>query len=50
VDPKVLEELFRENSGMGLRILGNLANRLKKAYEIIEKFGEEKPLAEVIQS
>jgi CRP-like cAMP-binding protein len=45
VDPKVLDELFRENSGMGLRILGNLANRLKKAYEIIEKFGEEKSLA-----
>jgi CRP-like cAMP-binding protein len=41
VDPKVLEELFRENSGMGLRILGNLANRLKKAYELIERLGEE---------
>lgn len=45
VDPKVLEELFREKSGMGLRILGNLANRLKKAYAIIEKLGEEKASA-----
>lgn len=45
VDPKVLEELFHENSRMGVRILGNLANRLRKTYEIIEKLGEEKALA-----
>jgi len=53
VDPKVLEELFRENTEMSIRILGNLANRLKKAYEIIEKLGEEKALAsgkEVVSS
>jgi len=53
VDPKVLEELFRENTGMSIRILGNLANRLKKAYGIIEKLGEEKALAsgkEVVSS
>lgn len=44
VDPGVLEELFREHAKMGARILGNLAQRLKKAYEIIEKLGEEKSL------
>lgn len=36
VQPEILESLFRGNSGMGLKVLGNLASRLKKAYEIIE--------------
>ncbi len=45
VDPKVLEDLFRENGKMGIRILANMASRLKKAYEIIEKLGEEKTSA-----
>ena len=41
VEPEVLDRLFRGNSGMGLKVLGNLASRLKKAYEIIEKLMEE---------
>lgn len=36
VQPEVLETLFRGTSGMGLKVLGNLAGRLKKAYGIIE--------------
>ena len=36
IQPEVLESLFRGTSGMGLKVLGNLASRLKKAYEIIE--------------
>jgi len=50
VDPKVLDALSRENSGMDPRIPGNLATRLKKGHEIIEKFGREKPTGEVMQS
>jgi hypothetical protein len=34
--------LFRGTSGMGLKVLGNLASRLKKAYEIIEGLIEER--------
>jgi len=41
IQPEVLDTLFRENSGMGLKILGNLALRLRKAYEIIEGLIEE---------
>jgi len=36
VQPEVLEGLFRKVSGMSLKILGHLAGRLEKAYEIIE--------------
>jgi len=36
IQPEILETLFYGNSGMGLKVLGNLASRLKKAYEIIE--------------
>ncbi len=42
VQPDVLDTLFREKSGMGLKVLGNLASRLKKAYQIIEKLIEER--------
>jgi len=42
VQPEVLDILFRENSGMGLKVLGNLASRLKKAYEIIEGLVKER--------
>ena len=35
VQPDVLDELFRHKAGLGLKVLGNLASRLKKAYEII---------------
>jgi len=41
IQPEVLDILFRENSGMGLKVLGNLASRLNKAYEIIEGLIEE---------
>jgi CRP/FNR family cyclic AMP-dependent transcriptional regulator len=36
VEPPVLENLFRETSGMGIKVVGNLAGRLRKAYAIIE--------------
>jgi hypothetical protein len=42
VQPEVLEGLFHGNSGMGLKVLGNLASRLKKAYEIIEGLIQER--------
>jgi len=42
VDPEVLEELFRGKGGMGIKVLGNLASRLRKAYEIIGKLVEER--------
>ena len=42
VQPEVLESLFRGTSGMGLRVLGNLASRLRKAYGIIEELIQER--------
>ena len=42
VDPDVLEEMFRERGGLEIKFLGNLASRLKKAYEIIGQMVEEK--------
>ena len=42
VEPEVLEELFRDKGGMGIKVLGNLASRLRKAYEIIGKLAEER--------
>ena len=41
VEPEMLDHLFRETSGMGVKILGNLASRLQKAYGIIERLTEE---------
>ena len=35
VPPEALDDLFRHKPGLGLKILGNLASRLRKAYEII---------------
>jgi CRP/FNR family cyclic AMP-dependent transcriptional regulator len=40
VEPEVLEELFREKSGLGIKILGNLASRLRRAYDIIGRLAE----------
>jgi CRP/FNR family transcriptional regulator, cyclic AMP receptor protein len=37
IQPPVLEELFRGNPGMSMKIIANLASRLRKAYEIIEE-------------
>ncbi len=42
VDADLLENLFRGNAGMGLKVVGNLAGRLRKAYEIIEKLMAER--------
>lgn len=42
VGSEVLDELFREKSGMGLKVLGNLASRLRRAYEIIASLVEER--------
>jgi CRP/FNR family cyclic AMP-dependent transcriptional regulator len=42
VQPEVLDGLFRETNGLGLKILGNLASRLRKAYGIIERLIEER--------
>jgi CRP/FNR family cyclic AMP-dependent transcriptional regulator len=42
IQPDVLESLFQGTSGMGLKVLGHLASRLKKAYEIIEGLIEER--------
>ena len=42
VQPEILEGLFRETNGLGLKILGNLASRLRKAYTIIERLIEER--------
>ncbi len=41
VQPDLLEELIRENVGLGLKLMGNMASRLKKTYEIIENLIEE---------
>jgi hypothetical protein len=41
-----LDSLFRGTSGIGLKVVANLAARLKKAYEIIEKMiAERQPVA-----
>jgi CRP-like cAMP-binding protein len=45
VEQEVLEELFREKSGLGLKVLGNMASRLRKAYEIIGQLVEERQRA-----
>jgi CRP/FNR family transcriptional regulator, cyclic AMP receptor protein len=42
VEPEVLEELFREKDGLGIKVLGNLASRLKKSYEVIRRLVEER--------
>jgi CRP-like cAMP-binding protein len=42
VDPDVLDELFLKKTGLGIKVLGNLASRLKKAYEIIAFLVEER--------
>ena len=39
VQPEVLDELFRQKDGLGLKVLGNLASRLRKAYEMIGSAG-----------
>jgi len=41
VEPEVLEKLFREKNGLGIKILGNLAFRLRKAYDIISRLAQE---------
>jgi len=47
VQPEFLDSLFRGTSGVGMKIVANLAARLKKAYEIIEKLAAERqPVAE----
>ena len=35
IQPEVLEELFRSHSELGMKILAQMASRLKKAYETI---------------
>ena len=42
VQPELLDRLFRDTQDMGLKVLGNLASRLKRAYKIIEELIEEK--------
>ena len=37
VQPEVLDSLFRGPSNIGIKVVGNLAARLRKAYEIIER-------------
>ena len=37
VQPEVLDSLFRGTSNIGIKVVGNLAARLRKAYEIIER-------------
>ncbi len=37
IRPEVLDSLFRGAPDIGIKVVGNLAGRLKKAYEIIEK-------------
>lgn len=37
IEAEVLEGLFREKSDIGLKIIGHLASRLRKAYGIIEE-------------
>jgi len=47
VQPEVLDSLFRGTSGIGLKVVANLAARLKKVYEIIEKMiAERQPVAD----
>jgi hypothetical protein len=41
VESAVLDELFRGKRGLGIKVLGNLASRLRKAYEIIGQLVEE---------
>jgi len=41
VEPSVLDHLIRQNSGIGLKILGSLASRLRKTYQIIGRLNEE---------
>ncbi len=45
VEPGILEEMLREKSGLEMKFLGNLASRLRKAYEIIGELVEERNLA-----
>jgi CRP/FNR family cyclic AMP-dependent transcriptional regulator len=42
VQPELLDELFRNQTGLGVKVLGNLASRLKKAYEIISQMVEDR--------
>ncbi len=42
VEPEVLEELFRQKNGLGMKVLGNLASRLRKAYDIISRLTQER--------
>jgi hypothetical protein len=41
VELEVLEELFWEKNGLGMKVLGNLASRLRKAYDIISRLSQE---------
>jgi len=41
IQPEMLDELFRGNPEMSLKIIGNLASRLHKTYGIIEKLIED---------
>ena len=45
VEPEVLDEMLRERGGLEIKFLGNLASRLKKAYEIIGRLVEERDSA-----
>ncbi len=45
VQPEILDEMFRGTNGLGLKVLGNLAARLRKAYAIIERLIEERELS-----
>lgn len=40
ISPDLLDMLFRQKSGMGIKVLGNLASRLRKAYALIEELIE----------
>ncbi len=40
IQPEMLDELFRHNPAMSLKIMGNLASRLHKAYGVIEQLME----------
>ena len=42
VQPEVLDELFLNKTGLRIKVLGNMASRLKKAYEIIGILVEER--------
>ncbi len=41
IKPEVLDGLFRGTPSVGIKVVGNLAGRLRKAYEIIEKLKTE---------